>query len=393
MMVAWWKGFWALLLALAWVALWDRLPRRDAPDPVREDVVSARGLLGNADSGGFARALAPRPFVFPGDHAAHPDYRHEWWYLTGNLQDAAGRRFGYQFTVFRFALQPEESRGASAWRTRQLYLGHMAVTDIASDRFHHFQRFARGALGLAGTGLDPLRVWVEDWALRADRTGTRWHVTAAEDDIALDLRLVPDKPVVLQGERGLRRKGSEPGNASYYYSLTRLATEGRLTLAGKEYTVTGLSWMDREWGTSALGADVVGWDWFALQLEDGRDLMLYHLRRADGTPARHSGGVLVAGDGSAVPMALGPQSVIVTGAWTSPRTGIEYPAGWRLRLPEPGLELIVKPQVAAQEWDAAIRYWEGAVVVHGQGPGGEIRGSGYVELTGYGDDDKRTDSQ
>lgn len=373
-----------VLIGVGWRGLGgdqrDLVARQNQP-------LSARHLLAGTDATGYARAVSPRPFTFPQDHAAHPDYRHEWWYLTGNLQDAQGRRYGYQFTLFRYALQPAETGGESAWRTRQIYMGHLAVTDVASGRFHSFQRFARGALGLAGTGIDPLRIWLEDWELGAENEASPWRVRAAEGEFAINLALTPTKPIVLQGESGLSRKGSEPGNASYYYSLPRLATRGRITLGGEPLAVAGLSWLDREWGTSVLGSKVAGWDWFALQLDDGRDLMLYHLRRTDGTLDAHSAGVLVDAGGNAVALALRPESLAVTRTWVSPRTGIEYPAGWRLHLPEHGLDLIVQPLVAAQEWNQAVRYWEGAVAVRGGSGTGGMTGSGYAELTGYAKND------
>ncbi len=376
-------GWWALAAAvlLAWGG-WVLFAERADP-PAQGTPFDTRTLLSGDAAAGFARALAPRPFAFPRDHAAHPEFRHEWWYVTGNLRDAQGRRFGYQFTLFRFALQPEPLPGASAWRTRQVYMGHFAVTDVTGGRFLANQRFSRAALGLAGASVEPLRIWLDDWSLSAAEEGAGWRLAAAQEGAALELSLMPLKPVVLQGERGLSRKGEEPGNASYYYSQTRLATRGNLTLDGERYPVEGASWLDREWGTSALAADVAGWDWFALQLHDGRDLMLYHLRRADGTPSPYSAGVVVDGAGHAVPLRLRPDTLAVTATWRSPQTGVEYPAAWHLRLPDQGLELDVRPRLADQEWDRAVRYWEGAVVVSGRSPEGAVDGSGYVELTGY----------
>lgn len=374
-------GVVVVVAALA-AGVWMLIPGR-AERPPRDVPFDTRTLLGGADTSGFARVLAPHPFEFPRDHADHPDFRHEWWYVTGNLRDPQGRHFGYQFALFRFALQPEKVRGASAWRTRQVYMGHFAVTDVATRRFHAFQRFSRAALGMAGASVEPLKIWLDDWSLSAAGDGPVWRIAAAQEGTAADLTLTPLKPVVLQGDRGLSRKGAEPGNASYYYSLTRLATRGSLSIGGKTYAVEGDSWLDREWGTSALGANVVGWDWFALQLRDGRDLMLYHLRRADGTPAPYSAGVMVDAAGRAAALTLHPDSLVVTATWRSPRTGIEYPAAWHLHLPGQGLELDVRPRVAAQEWDKAVRYWEGAVGVEGHSTDGAVSGSGYAELTGY----------
>lgn len=373
----------AVLLVLAG-AMWllsDGRPR--VVDPTTPPL-SARNVLGDSDSAGFERALVPRPLHFPQDHADHPDYRHEWWYATGNLSDEQGRRYGYQFTLFRFALPVVMTENASRWRSRQIYMGHFAVTDIAARRFTAFQRFSRAAVGLAGATTEPLRIWLEDWALSGVEGVGAWRIQAREQDVGIDLQLTPLKPPVLQGDKGLSQKGPEPGNASYYYSQTRLQTTGQISLAGRELSVEGLSWLDREWGTSALGRDVEGWDWFALQLEDGRDLMLYHLRRTDGTPDPHSAGVLVDPHGVATPLTLDGVTLSVTDRWISPESGVRYPSGWRLRLADQRLDLVIKPLVAGQEWNQAVRYWEGAVSVQGESPQGSIRGTGYVELTGYG---------
>lgn len=202
--------------------------------------------------------------------------------------------------------------------------------------------------------------------------------------MALDLSLGEGKPPVLQGEGGLSRKGPEPGNASYYYSLTRMPTTGSLQVGGERYRVSGDSWMDREWSTSALGPDEVGWDWFALQLSDGRELMLYRIRRRDGRISPYSAGTLVERDGRARPLAAGDALVEVLDTWASPRDGARYPAHWRVRVPAAALDVVVRPIVADQELNLAVRYWEGAVDVNGTAGGAPVGGRGYVELTGYG---------
>jgi len=210
------------------------------------------------------------------------------------------------------------------------------------------------------------------------------HLTAAEGDVAIDLLLQPGKPPVLQGERGLSRKSARPGDASYYYSLTRMPPAGSVRVGGERFLVTGDSWMDREWSTSSLAADQVGWDWFALQLADGSDLMLYRLRRRDGTVDPASSGTLIAPDGTSRPLAFADLQVESAGEWRSPRSGIRYPARWRVRVPGEGLDFEVRPLLADQELDVSIRYWEGAVEVAGSRRGAPVRGRGYVELTGYG---------
>ncbi|HEU4617482.1 MAG TPA: carotenoid 1,2-hydratase, partial [Gammaproteobacteria bacterium] len=253
-------------------------------------------LGGGADEGGFEKALVPRRFEFPADYGSHPTFRTEWWYFTGNLFASGGRHFGFELTFFRFALAPQAPASPSAWATNQVYMAHFAVTDTDSGRLLAEERLSRGALGLAGAEANPFKVWVEDWSARAADDGFR--LAANGSKIAIDLELDSVKPPVAQGDAGLDRKGPEPGNASYYYSLTRLDARGTVSVKGETAGVRGSAWMDREWSTSALSAEDEGWDWFALQLSDGRDVMYYRLRRKDGSASPFSGGSLVAADGS-----------------------------------------------------------------------------------------------
>ena len=353
--------------------------------PVEAHLAVTEAMAG--DTTGYARAEAPRPFSWPGDHGPHPDFKTEWWYLTGNLEaaDGSGRTFGYQFTIFRNALSPDTPVRASDWATRQLFMAHVTLTDIENKRFYSIERFERGAAGLAGATADPFRVWLADLDLRRTEgpaLGAAFPMrlkAASEDGAAYDLVLRPLKPPVLQGERGLSRKGPEPGNASYYYSLTRLATTGTVTIGGETIAVNGLSWMDREWSTSALGPALVGWDWFSLHLDDGRDLMLYQLRRADGTADAFSRGTAVAPDGTARPLDAEAFALTPEGRWESPAGGA-YPTRWRVRVPSEGLDLVVTPVLADQELTGTVRYWEGAVTVEGT-----VAGRGYLEMTGYAD--------
>lgn len=387
--------------------------------PVASPPATARlqvtDVLGGADTAGFARALEPRELVFPSDHGPHPGFASEWWYFTGNLTDDAGRRFGYQLTFFRSSLRPpgEREPRVSAWATNEVWMAHFAVTDVEADRLHAFERFQRGALGLAGAQPHPWRVWLDDWRLQQQGPGAfpiRLIARARDDsnefpggaaasdrpddepptgdttpaDVAIDLTLDAAKPVVLQGQSGLSVKGPEPGNASFYYSFTRLTTRGTLRVGGQDHTVAGDSWLDREWGTSALGEGMVGWDWFALQLDDGTELMYYRLRRRDGGSAPQSAGALVAADGTWQPLGATDFELAIEDHWTSPRDGVVYPAAWTLRLPGRGIALRITPMVDDQELDLAFRYWEGAVEAEGTGAdGAPVRGRGYVELTGY----------
>ncbi len=338
-------------------------------------------LLGEVeDDPGFARVAGPREFRFPEDHGAHPAYRNEWWYFTGNLTADGGRRFGYQLVIFRTALTPRPPARTSAWAAHQVYMAHFAITDVRAERFRYFERFARGALGLAGVRTSPLRIWLEDWRIEGDSEG--WRLIAAQDGHAIDLRLRPRKPIVLQGEQGLSRKSLRPGHASYYYSQTRLETRGTLRLPSGDFRVAGSSWLDREWSSSALATDQVGWDWFALQLDDGYDLMFYRLRRKDGSADPASSGTLVDPEGRATHLPFEAVRLSPRGHWTSPRGG-RYPLRWRLQVPEHDLILDIAPLLEQQELDVTVRYWEGAVTVSGRHGNRAVRGRGYVELTGY----------
>lgn len=367
-----------LLLAAAAYSLWP-----SAPEPSSERY-SLQGLLGG-DSGGYAHADHVRQFHFPADHGAHPDFRSEWWYLTGNLMADDGTQYGFQFTIFRFALAPQPREGRSDWGTRQAYMAHFALTDIDGGRIHAFERFSRGALGLAGATGEPFRVWLDDWELasRGDELFP-WRLQVAQDEVGLSLDVSALKPLVLQGERGLSRKGPEPGNASYYYSYTRLAAEGELRLGDKRLHVDGSAWLDREWSTSVLSPDVQGWDWFSLQLDDGSDLMLYQLRTEQGIVEAFGAGMHVAEDGSSQPLSGGDFQLEPTADWVSPHTRTRYPTQWRIRIPSLQIELTATAAIPGQELDLSVRYWEGALRLQGKRQGQPVGGVGYMELTGYG---------
>ena len=377
----------ALVGAMVAYALWPT--RGGAARSGVEASLAVSAALGAGDARGFARALAPRAFSFPADLGPHPDFRTEWWYYTGNLESAAGRHFGFQLTFFRTALAPPadgDPAPGSAWSTRQLYLAHFAVTDTVGRRFHAWSRLERAALDLAGARAHPFRVWLDDWSAEsAAPDGLPVRLRAAEGRIAIDLTLASDRPVVLQGDRGLSRKGPEAGNASYYYSRTRMTARGTVRAGADAVPVAGLAWMDREWSTSALGPGLVGWDWIALQLDDGRDLMVYRLRRRDGSTDPHSAGVLVSGAGATLALAPAELTLDALDHWTSPRSRVRYPSRWRLAVPGAGLDLAITPRLADQELIVGTRYWEGAVRVEGTAAGRPIGGRGYVELVGYGE--------
>ena len=349
--------------------------------------VNASAVLADigGDASGYARAIEPRDWQFPQDFGAHPEFQTEWWYYTGNVAAESGRRFGYQFTIFRRAIAPVETDTASEWRTNQLYMAHFAVTDVEGDQFYHDERFSRAGAGLAGAEIAPeLRVWLGGWQVIGETPdAAQTRITAATDAVALDLTLDQIKPPALQGDHGLSAKSAEPGNASYYYSLTRLETSGTITVGGEAFTVSGATWMDHEFGTSALGADALGWDWFGLQLDDDRELMVGQIRRAGGDKDPYFGGLLVNPDGTTEYLSADAITIQSTGTWTSPHTGAVYPAGWQITVETGGdpLHLTLAPQIADQELNGGgIAYWEGTVTI-----AGDASGYGYAELTGYAD--------
>jgi predicted secreted hydrolase len=346
----------------------------------------------NPGAPGFAAALEPRAFEFPRDHGPHPDFRQEWWYLTGNLDASDGQRFGFEVTFFRVALAPEAPESAasptlSAWRAREIYVAHFAVTDVARRRFRSQQKFSRAALGLAGAQAAPLRVWLDDWSLEsAPGAGAgQWKLHAAQPGYAIDLMLEPLEAPVLNGANGLSRKSEQAGDATYYYSIPRLRVRGQLLREGRPLELRGLAWLDREWGSGGLGPREVGWDWFALQLDDGSALMFYALRGQGGGRDVHSAGTFIAGDGSTRALANADVSIAVTDSWRN-RNGERYPAGWRIQVPAMVLDLTVRPALADQELRTTPPYWEGAVDVTGERAGKSLGGRGYVELVGYAQD-------
>jgi predicted secreted hydrolase len=347
-----------------------------AAPPVDEPSLNAEG---------FALALTPREFEFPRDHGPHPDFRDEWWYVTGNLDGQHGERIGFELTLFRFALTPAANPGttgsqvsSSQWRARQFYMAHFAITDVSREKFWFTERYARDALGLAGAQSSPFRAWLEDWVL--EEQGDAWRLHAADRDYTLTLSLKALTPPIPNGDRGLIRKASTPGAASYYYSIPRMAAQGTLTRAGQSLEVNGLAWLDREWSSDALRLAQRGWDWFAIQLQDGSALMFYS--RRDGLRDEYSAGTYIAPDGAARPLKHHEVQIESLDHWTSPRGG-RYPSHWKLTVPPLALSLDIRPVLADQELNTSPRYWEGAVNVEARRAGQAMTGRGYVELVGY----------
>jgi predicted secreted hydrolase len=365
-----------------WLILINIITLSACQSVTRQPVISGEAV---PSSDGFSRALGPREFDFPTDDGPHPDFQTEWWYFTGNLADSTGRRFGYQLTFFRRALMPsvEVLERSSPWAVNQIYMAHFALTDVSAKDYHYYERFERGSADLAGAaGLPAFEVWLHDWSVIQTGEGT-YQLHSAQGEDSLDLVLDDRQGRVLQGQAGFSPKGPGEGNASFYISHPRLESEGSLVFGGEGFTVTGWSWMDHEFSTSALTDEQIGWDWFALHLSDGSELMVYTIRRQDGELDPFSSGTYIAPDGKVQALTADDFEIEINDTWRSPHSGGVYPAGWVLRVPLADLNLIVSPYVSDQELNASFTYWEGAVAVTGNRAGSKLTGNGYVELTGY----------
>jgi predicted secreted hydrolase len=342
--------------------------------------------LSNTNTDGFERAYEPIEFVFPQDHGAHPDFQTEWWYFTGNLGNEAGERYGYQLTFFRSAANAGSPDRQSNLAANQIYMAHFAVTDESSTKHHSFERYSRGAGDLAGASGEPaFEVWLEDWSVQEIDPGRfEMKATASSDEgpVAINFVLTETQPAILHGDSGLSQKSAEPGNASYYYSLVGLETSGTITTPSKSAEVSGLSWMDHEFGTSSLSEDALGWDWFSIQLDNGAQLMFAQIRKADGGVIGEFEGTLVLPDGSQESLASSDFDLTVLDQWTSSYSGATYPSGWALSIPNHDIDLKVEPLIEDQEMQVSYVYWEGAVDADGTMMGEAVSGSGYVELTG-----------
>jgi predicted secreted hydrolase len=336
----------------------------------------------------WRQAIDPWAWSFPRDHGAHPDFKTEWWYFTGNLQDSAQRKFGYQLTIFRQGVQFVPTQTDSKWAVRDAYFGHLTISDLSPQKFHVAERLSRGALGDATAATDHMEVNLGPWSIKQD-DNEQIHLTAREDEIAIDLTLRPAKPLVLEGVNGLSQKAEGAGNASYYYSYPRLETSGNLQLGEMTYTVSGTSWFDHEFSSSLLGENQKGWDWFCIQLDNHEEIMLYVMRDKDGKMDPVSEGTWIREKGNA--LRIEPLSFFVekTGTWKSPKSGATYPSGWQISIPGHQIDLTVSPLMLDQELRLTkmgkLNYWEGACTVEGKVGAQLVTGVGYTELTGYGD--------
>jgi predicted secreted hydrolase len=333
----------------------------------------------------YQLALPGRKLSFPADHYSHPDFKTEWWYYTGHLETESGKRYGYQVTFFRFGVRDRQNGSAQAPLFTDLYMAHFALSDIAAKKFLFRERINRGYDGRAGALTDRYLVWNEDW--RVEGAEKHHRIQVKDRGTQLQLSLTSLKPPVLHGQNGLSQKGEGEGRASYYYSLTRMQTEGELTIDGKKAKVRGLTWMDHEFGSNQLREDQVGWDWFSIQLDNHTELMLYLMRRKDGSVDPYSSGTLVNANGTTKHLTLGDYRVEVLDRWKSSKSNASYPIKWKVTIPSERVELEIIPAFADQELitnrSTRVTYWEGAVSINGTYGSKPVSGHGYVEMTGY----------
>ena len=349
-------------------------------NPEGDPTISLESALGGEADSGYLRALEHREFIFPEDHGAHNGYRNEWWYITGNLETSQGRAFGYQITFFRIALTSDtENKRQSRWATNHIWMAHVALTDPEGSQHISQERLAREAMDLAGVSQNPFKLWVGDWQLQSPNTSFPWQINVDGEGFELELNVDALTSPVLQGDRGLSQKNSKPGNASYYYSITRLKTRGTIKMGAEQFAVTGLSWLDREWSTSALGENQVGWDWFSLQLDEGTDIMFYNLRNREGKSDPNSAGLILTANGHQILLDHTNLELAPVRWWTNSK-GVKYPVAWELHIKPQKRKLVVASVINNQEMDSSVKYWEGMVTVTENNM--EI-GKGYLELTGY----------
>jgi predicted secreted hydrolase len=349
-----------------------------------------RAIAGQKNS--FLSVTGPCNLLFPKDHGPHLGYRTEWWYYTGNLTDRSGNPYGFQLTFFRIRISPpgyseKWPKPASSWRTRHIYLGHAAVTDINGKQHIRAEIMAREALDMAGSShqANSTQVFIRNWSVDIEPDSHR--LSAYADDFSFELNTTPEKPPVLHGDAGYSRKGSTPERASCYYSFTRLKTTGTLTIHGETFTATGTSWMDHEFSTAPLEPGLVGWDWMSLQLSDRTEIMIYMLRKADNRLSAVSSGTFIDTEGIGYHLGKDAFRVEVIDTWKSPYSQAVYPARWRIKIASLLFDLDVVPNLANQEMRTPettnVSYWEGSVSVTGTKNSKPVKGHGYVELTGY----------
>jgi predicted secreted hydrolase len=324
-------------------------------------------------------------YAFPHDHFDHPAYQTEWWYYTGNVTADDSHRFGFELTFFRQAVDRDPAKDKT-WDAQDLYLAHLALSDLDGGKFYHAERLNRRGPDIAGVSEAQQKVWNGNWQVQW--TSQDQQLQAVGADFALQLHLHPEKPPIIQGENGVSQKAAGSGHASHYISLTRIATQGAITLNGKTYPVNGLTWMDHEFFTTQLDAAQLGWDWLSIQLTDQTELMLYHFRRTDGSADPFSSGTYIDAAGHSTHLRAGDFILQPAGeTWKSPASHALYPIAWNIQIPQLGLSLEARTPLPSQELTGesklAPSYWEGAITLTGNRGPQSISGSGYLELTGY----------
>ncbi|MEO8127008.1 MAG: lipocalin-like domain-containing protein [Bryobacteraceae bacterium] len=329
----------------------------------------------------YRLALPGYHYEFPKDHFNHPEYQTEWWYYTGNLRAADGKRFGFELTFFRHGVD-RESRPKNIWDVSDVWLAHAALSDIDGGRFYHAERLNRAGAGLAGADEEKARVWNGNWQARWDASGQR--LQALSEKFRIDLIVHSEKAPVIHGANGVSQKSEGEGRASHYVSLTRLLAKGTIEVNGKTYAVDGLAWMDHEFFTHQLETNQSGWDWFSLQFDDGTELMLFRLRRKDGSADPYSAGTYIDARGNTRHLSVGDFSLTPGKTWTSGETGGRYPIAWTVRVPALELDAALTTRLEQQELTGkTMAYWEGAIEVTAVKEGHAVTAVGYLEMTGY----------
>lgn len=378
------KSIYLILIIAVLVSIFYFLNDDNSKDG--ENFISVASVMSEDESARYSKALEPREFIFPDDHAAHNDFKLEWWYFTGNLKGSDNREFSYQFTIFRNALSSDSVDVVSDLATNQLYFAHFGLTDISNEKHYYFEKFARGSDGISGAEAEPLKVFIENWKLsgiypNSDYKMPVFNIFAEENNISLNLELTPEKQLVLHGNQGLSPKSNEPGNASYYYSYTKLKTIGDIKINNKNHSVSGYSWMDREWSTSALSKNQVGWDWFSIQLDDNTEIMYFRLRNSN-DETDFAKGTLIHSNGEYT--ALQAEDFILKNTQKSIlSSGTEYPNKWNLDIPKYDISLNIETRIKEQEMKLSVKYYEGSIKVSGRNGAKDVSGFGFVELTGY----------
>jgi len=332
----------------------------------------------------WKEAKAGYQFAFPRDHAAHPDNKIEWWYYTGNVSTQTGRRFGFQITFFRVGIEHTPAN-PSKWAVRDLYMTHLAVSDPQGQKYRYAEKISRGGPGLAGAATDRYYVWNEDWSAVLD--GKQHKLKAIDAKAGIDLVLDGGKPPAINGINGINQKGAREGNASHYYSLTRMPTKGAIIVDGERFEVSGETWMDHEFSTSFLEPEQRGWDWLSIQLSDNRELMLYRMRRADGARDPRSSGTLIDASGKTTHLTNDDFTLTPGQSTFKSKNGAVYPTEWTVSIPSQHIELRITTPLQDQELSlvqsTGIAYWEGMIDIAGKDGGTSVTGHGYLEMTGY----------